>query len=244
MICNTKLMVQSTLFVTENTLFVNQITQNTLLTAFMVTVTDGWQIHNLDNMILGQLKIGERQATFGGVLTITCASPHPPRMPTKTTSLNFSYFQGECPPSPSLLSDSVSPINISICTGTAFGLWSNQLHFILSENMLFDLQIKWCTNQAAALKGQSFRVSVLKWDHCTGQWEGKARHQNSADVSLYLFPANAGEKKATSPFFKRQISNSPPVLFTTGTKKAKPWDKPENIKTWIYLKSTQPKRYR
>ena len=112
MICNTKLMVQSTLFVTENTLFVNQITQNTLLTAFMVTVTDGWQIHNLDNMILGQLKIGERQATFGGVLTITCASPHPPRMPTKTTSLNFSYFQGECPPSPSLLSDSVSPINV------------------------------------------------------------------------------------------------------------------------------------
>ena len=63
MICNTKLMVQSTLFVTENTLFVNQITQNTLFTAFMVTVTDGWQIHNLDNMILGQLKIGERQAT-------------------------------------------------------------------------------------------------------------------------------------------------------------------------------------
>ena len=35
---NTKLML---LFLTVDTLFVNQITQNTLLTVFMVTVTDG-----------------------------------------------------------------------------------------------------------------------------------------------------------------------------------------------------------
>ena len=188
------------LFLTVNTLFVNQITQNTLFTAFMVTVTDGWQNHNLDNMILGQEENVKR--LLEACLPSPLHHPHPPRMPTKTTSLNFSYFQGECPPSPSLLSDSVSPINISICTGTAFGMWSNQLHFILSENMLFDLQIKWCTNQAAALKGQSFRVSVLKWDHCTGQWEGKARHQNSADVSLYPFQANAGEKRRPAPSLK------------------------------------------
>ena len=38
---NTKVMVQNPLLVTENTLFVNWITQNTLFTAFMVTVTDG-----------------------------------------------------------------------------------------------------------------------------------------------------------------------------------------------------------
>ena len=92
------------LFLTVNTLFVNQITQNTLFTAFMVTDTDSWHNHNLDNMILGQLKIGERQATFGGVLTIASASPPPTTNADQNDQLKLFIFSGWVPsrPAPSL----------------------------------------------------------------------------------------------------------------------------------------------
>ena len=243
MICNTKLMVQSTLFVTENTLFVNQITQNTLFTAFMVTVTDSWQNHNLDNMmILGQLKIGENQANFGGVLTIASASPPPTTNADQNDQLKLFTFSGWVP------SQAAPPLWISVAHQFLFALGllldCDQTNCISFCQKICCLIFK---SNGAPIKQLPWKDKVSEfqfWNGITGQWGGKARHQNSADVSLYLFPANAGEKKATSPFFKRQISNSPPVLFTTGTKKAKTWDKPENIKTLIYLKSTQPKIYR
>ena len=101
--------------------------------------------------------------------------------------------------------------SISICTGTAFGMWSNQLHFILSENMLFDLQIKWCTNQAAALKGQSFRVSVLKWDH----WPVRRKSTTPKFCRCYYLPhpSKCRGKKGDQPLQKTNIQLTTSVIY-------------------------------
>ena len=50
-------MIRNTLFVTQTTLFVNQMTQDTL---FYDIYGDGHT--SLENMILGQFKMGENQA--------------------------------------------------------------------------------------------------------------------------------------------------------------------------------------
>ena len=46
---------------TQNTVFVSQITQNTPFPTFMATVEKSKHLC-LENMILGQLKMGEHQA--------------------------------------------------------------------------------------------------------------------------------------------------------------------------------------
>ena len=68
---NTMFMTQNTLFMTQNTLIVNQMTQNTLFTAFIASVEKSKHAR-LENMILGQLKIGEHQ--------VTCRALHHSRM--------------------------------------------------------------------------------------------------------------------------------------------------------------------
>ena len=45
-------------------------------------------------MILGQLKIGERQATFGGVHTIASASPPPTTDADQNDQLKLFIFSG------------------------------------------------------------------------------------------------------------------------------------------------------
>ena len=54
-------MIQNTQFMTQNTVFVSQITQNTPFTTFMATVDKSKHLC-LENMLLGQLKMGEHQA--------------------------------------------------------------------------------------------------------------------------------------------------------------------------------------
>ena len=50
-------MIHNTLFLTQNTLFVNQMTQDTLFYGIY-----GDKQTSLENMTLGQLKMGENQA--------------------------------------------------------------------------------------------------------------------------------------------------------------------------------------
>ena len=61
-------MIQNTLSMTQNNLFVNQMTQNTLFTAFIATEEKSKHTR-LENMILGQLKIGEHQAKCRALIT-------------------------------------------------------------------------------------------------------------------------------------------------------------------------------
>ena len=167
-------------------------------------------------MILGQLKIGERQANFGGMLTIASASPPPTTNADQNDQLKLFIFSGWVPSS--LIQCRPS---MSICTGTAFGMWSNQLHFILSENMLFDLQIKWCTNQAAALKGQSFRVSVLKWDH----WPIMRKKSTTPKFCRYFssppLHSECRGKKGDQPLWKTNIQLTTSVIYNRNQKRQK-----------------------
>ena len=146
--------------------------------------------------------------------------PHPPRMPTKTTSLNFSYVHGEFPPSPPLLSDSVSPINVylqwdcfwNVIKPTAFhfvrkyAVWSSNQMVHQSSSCL----------ERTKFPSFSFEMGPLHWP-----MRRKSTTPKFCRCFSLPLPSEWRGKKATSPFFKRQISNSPPVLFTTGTKKGK-----------------------
>ena len=66
MTSNTLFMIQNSLLRTQSTLFAMQVTQTTLVQGIY---GDGWKSHDmrLDNMILVQLKIEERQATCGAL---------------------------------------------------------------------------------------------------------------------------------------------------------------------------------
>ena len=195
-------------------------------------------------MILGQLKIGERQATFGCVLTITCASAPPTTNADQNDQLKLFIFSGWVPSQP------VPSLWFSVAHQYIYLHWDCFWNVIKPTAFHFVRKYAvWSSNQMVHQSSSCLeRTKFPSFSFEMGPLHWPMRRKSTTPKFCRCFslplPSECREKKATSPFFKRQISNSPPVLFTTGTKKAKTWDKPENIKTLIYLKSTQPKRYR